>query len=149
MKRKKPSNVEVRIHPAVDYADQEQRIAFLRSGRDYIISTVEGPHSTNTYGTNFVWRQYLRRLTFHAALSYNILTEGQLDSQMINESDHEWLKLYHYLITTTEFVRCKGYPITEVLAMLTLGVHETVYSNLANCIYIYRYTHKHTHLANT
>lgn len=65
-------------------------------------------------------------MTFHAALSYNILTEGQLDSQMVNEGDHEWLKLYHHLITTTEFVRCKGYPITEVLAMLALGVHETV-----------------------
>ena len=126
VKRKKPSNVEVRVHAAEDYARQEQRISFLRSGREFIISTVEGPHSTHTYGANLVWRQYLRRLTFHAALSFNILTEGQLDSQMINENDHEWLKLYHYIITTTEFVRCKGYPVTEVLAMLTLGIHETV-----------------------
>ena len=50
-------------------------------------------------------RQYLRRLTFHAALSFNILTEGQLDAQMLNENDHEWLKLYRYLTTTTELVR--------------------------------------------
>ena len=118
--------MEVRIHAAEDYAHQEQRISFLRSGREFIISTVEGPHSTHTYGANLAWRQYLRRLTFHAALSFNILTEGQLDTQMINENDHEWLKLYHYIITTTEFVRCKGYPVTEILAMLTLGIQETV-----------------------
>ena len=55
-----------------------------------------------------------------------MLTEGQLDSHMINENDYEWLKLYHHIITTTEFVRCKGYPVTEVLAMLTLGIEETV-----------------------
>ena len=126
MKRKKPSNVEVRLYVAEDYAHQEQRIAFLRSGKSFIISTVEGPHSTHTFGTNLSWRQYLRRLTFHAALSFNILTEGQLDSHMLNENDHEWLKLYHYIITSTELVRCKGYPVTEVLAMLTLGVQDTV-----------------------
>ena len=61
-----------------------------------------------------------------------MLTEGQLDSHMMNESDYEWLKLYHYLITTTEFVRCKGYPVTEVLAMLTLGIEETVEGNIRN-----------------
>ena len=126
IKRKRLSSVDISIHSALDYDNQEQRIAFFKSNRNYIISSVEGPHSTNTYGTNLGWRQYLRRLTFHEALAYNILTEGQLDSQMINEGDHEWLKLYHHLITTTEFVRCKGYPITEVLAMLALGVHETV-----------------------
>ena len=63
------------------------------------------------------WKQYLRRLTFHAALSFNMLTEGQLDSHMLNENDYEWLKLYHYIITSTELVRCKGYPMTKVLAM--------------------------------
>ena len=51
---------------------------------------------------------------------------------MINESDYEWLKLYHYIITTTEFVRCKGYPVTEVLAMLTLGVEDTVEGDIRN-----------------
>ena len=117
IKRKRPSSVDTVIYSALDYDNQEQRIAFLKSGKNYIISSVEGLHTTNTYGTNLGWRQYLRRLTFHAALSYNILTEGQLDSQMVNEGDHEWLKLYHHLITTTEFIRCKGYPITEVLAM--------------------------------
>ena len=39
------------------------------------------------------------------------------------ENDYEWLKLYHHIIT--KLVRCKGYPITEVLAMLTLGVSKT------------------------
>ena len=112
MKRKKPSTVEVRLHAAEDYAYQEQRIAFLRSGRDFVLSTIEGPHTTHKYGTNLIWKQYLRRLTFHAALSFNMLTEGQLDSHMINESDYEWLKLYHHIITSTEFVRCKGYPVT-------------------------------------
>ena len=130
VKRKKPSNMEVYIHAAEDYAHQEQRIVFLRSGREFVISTVEGPHSTHIYGSNLVWRQYLRRLTFHAALSFNILTEGQLDAQMLNENDHEWLKLYHYLTTTTELVRCKGYPVTEVLAMLTLGIQPTVEGGL-------------------
>ena len=61
-----------------------------------------------------------------------MLTEGQLDSHMINESDYEWLKLYHYIITTTELVRCKGYPVTEVLAMLTLGIEETVEGDIRN-----------------
>ena len=128
IKRKRPNNVEQYIHSAPDYNGQDQRISFLRStsNRAYIISTVEGPHSTNMYGANLGWRQYLRRLTFHAALTYNILTEGQLDSQMLKENDHEWLKLYHHIITTTELVRCKGYPITEVLAMLTLGVSDFV-----------------------
>ena len=56
VKRTKPSNVEVRIHAAKDYARQEQRISFLRSGREFIISTVEGPHSTHTYGANLAWR---------------------------------------------------------------------------------------------
>ena len=132
MKRKKPSTVEVHLHAAEDYAHQEQRIAFLRSGRDFVISTVEGPHTTHKYGANLIWKQYLRRLTFHAALSFNMLTEGQLDSHMINESDYEWLKLYHYIITTTELVRCKGYPVTEVLAMLTLGVEDTVEGDTRN-----------------
>ena len=132
MKRKKPSTVEVHLHAAEDYAHQEQRIAFLRSGRDFVISTVEGPHTTHKYGTNLIWKQYLRRLTFHAALSFNMLTEGQLGSHMINESDYEWLKLYHYIITTTELVRCKGYPVTEVLAMLTLGVEDTVEGDTRN-----------------
>ena len=132
MKRRKPSTVEVRLHAAEDYAQQEQRIAFLRSGRDFVVSTIEGPHTTHKYGTNLIWKQYLRRLTFHAALSFNMLTEGQLDSHMINESDYEWLKLYHYIITTTEFVRCKGYPVTEVLAMLTLGVEDTVEGDTRN-----------------
>ena len=130
MKRKKPSSVEVRLHAAEDYAHQEQRIAFLRSGRNFVISTVEGPsHHTQ------VWNQpdqYLRRLTFHAALSFNMLTEGQLDSHMLNENDYEWLKLYHYIITSTELVRCKGYPVTEVLAMLTLGVEDTEGGNIRN-----------------
>ena len=72
------------------------------------------------------WKQYMRRMTFHAALTYNICTEGQLDSQMLNANDFEWLKLYHYISTTTELVRCKGYPVTEVLAMLTLGIEQTV-----------------------
>ena len=130
VKRKKPSNVEVYIRAAEDYDHQEQRIAFLRSGKEFVISTVEGPHSTHVYGSNLVWRQYLRRLTFHAALSFNILTEGQLDAQMLNENDHEWLKLYHYLTTTTELVRCKGYPVTEILAMLTLGIQDTVEGGL-------------------
>ena len=85
MKRRKPSTVEVRLHAAEDYAHQEQRIAFLRSGRDFVLSTIEGPHTTHKYGTNLIWKQYLRRLTFHAALSFNMLTEGQLDSHMINE----------------------------------------------------------------
>ena len=130
VKRKKPSNVKTYIYAAEDYAHQEQRIAFLRSGKEFVISTVEGPHSTHVYGSNLVWKQYLRRLTFHAALSFNILTEGQLDAQMLNENDHEWLKLYHYLTTTTELVRCRGYPVTEVLAMLTLGIQDTVEGGL-------------------
>ena len=132
MKRKKPSTVEVRLHAAEDYAHQEQRIAFLRSGRDFVLSTIEGPHTTHKYGTNLIWKQYLRRLTFHAALSFNMLTEGQLDSHMINESDYEWLKLYHHIITSTEFVRCKGYPVTEVLAILTLGIEDTVEGEIRN-----------------
>ena len=132
MKRKKPSTVEVRLHAAEDYAHQEQRIAFLRSGRDFVLSTIEGPHTTHKYGTNLIWKQYLGRLTFHAALSFNMLTEGQLDSHMINESDYEWLKLYHHIITSTEFVRCKGYPVTEVLAMLTLGIEDTVEGEIRN-----------------
>ena len=132
MKRKKPSTVEVRLHAAEDYAHQEQRIAFLRSGRDFVLSTIEGPHTTHKYGTNLIWKQYLRRLTFHAALSFNMLTEGQLDSHMINESDYEWLKLYHHIITSTEFVRCKEYPVTEVLAMLTLGIEDTVEGEIRN-----------------
>ena len=132
MKRRKPSTVEVRLHTAEDYAREEQRIAFLRSGKDFVLSTKEGPHTTHKYGTNLLWRQYLRRLTFHAALSFNLLTEGQLDSHMINESDYEWLKLYHYIITSTEFVRCKGYPVTEVLAMLTLGIEETAEGEIRN-----------------
>ena len=126
IKRKRPNKIDKFIHSALDYSGQEQRISFLKSNRNFVISTVEGPHSTNMYGANLGWRQYLRRLTFHAALTYNVLTEGQLDSQLIKENDHEWLKLYHHLVTTTELVRCKGYPITEVLAMLTLGVSETV-----------------------
>ena len=130
VKRKKPSNVKTYIYAAEDYAHQEQRIAFLRSGKEFVIFTVEGPHSTHVYGSNLVWKQYLRRLTFHAALSFNILTEGQLDAQMLNENDHEWLKLYHYLTTTTELVRCRGYPVTEVLAMLTLGIQDTVEGGL-------------------
>ena len=85
MKRTKPSNVEVRLYVAEDYAHQEQRIAFLRSGRSFVISTVEGPHTTHKFGTNLAWKQYLRSLTFHAALSFNMLTEGQLDSHMLNE----------------------------------------------------------------
>ena len=132
MKRRKPSTVEVRLHAAEDYAHQEQRIAFLRSGRDFVLSTIEGPHTTHKYGTNLIWKQYLTRLTFHAALSFNMLTEGQLDSHMINESDYEWLKLYHHIITPTEFVRCKGYPVTEVLAMLTLGIEDTVEGEIRN-----------------
>ena len=132
MKRRKTSTVEVRLHAAEDYAHEEQRIAFLRSGRDFVLSTIEGPHTTHKYGTNLIWKQYLRRLTFHAALSFNMLTEGQLDSHMINESDYEWLKLYHHIITSTEFVRCKGYPVTEVLAMLTLGIEDTVEGEIRN-----------------
>ena len=132
MKRRKPSTVEVRLHAAEDYAHEEQRIAFLRSGRDFVLSTIDGPHTTHKYGTNLIWKQYLRRLTFHAALSFNMLTEGQLDSHMINESDYEWLKLYHHIITSTEFVRCKGYPVTEVLAMLTVGIEDTVEGEIRN-----------------
>ena len=117
---------------AEDYAHQEQRIAFLKSGRDFVISTVEGPHSTREFGSNLQWKQYVRRLTFYAALPYNILTERQLDSHMLNASEFEWLKLYHYISTSTELVRCKGYPVTEVLAMLTLGVEPTVKGDIRN-----------------
>ena len=109
-----------------NYAHHEQRIAFLKSGRNFVLSSVEGPHSTREFGTNLQWRQYMRRLSFYAALSYNILTDGQLDSHMIGAGEYEWLKLYHYFVTSTELIRCKGYPVTEVLAMLTIGVEETV-----------------------
>ena len=98
VKRKKPSNVEVYIHAAEDYDHQEQRIAFLRSGKEFVISTVEGPHSTHVYGSNLVWRQYLRRLTFHAALSFNILTEGTIgcpDAQRERSRMAEALPLSH------------------------------------------------------
>ena len=124
MKKKRPSSVEVKIHSAEGYAHHEQRIAFLKSGRNFVLSSVEGPQSTREFGMNLRWRQYMRRLTFYAALSYNILTDshmiGQLDSDMIGAGEYEWLKLYHYVVTSTELIRCKGYPVTEVLAMLTL-----------------------------
>ena len=45
VKRKKPSNVEVRVHAAEDYAHQEQRISFLRSGREFIISSSLHTHT--------------------------------------------------------------------------------------------------------
>ena len=48
MKRRKPSTVEVRLHSAEDYAREEQRIAFLRSGKDFVLSIVEGPHTLLT-----------------------------------------------------------------------------------------------------
>ena len=113
MKKKKPSSVEVVIYAAEDYTRAEQRVAFLKAERTYVLSTIEGPHSTREFETNLQWKQYMRRMTFHAALTYNICTEGQLDSQIANE--FEWLKLYHYISTTTELVRCKGYPVTESL----------------------------------
>ena len=94
--------------------------------------SVDGPHSTREVGTNLQWRQYMRRLTFYAALSHNILTEGQLDSHMINSGDFEWLQLYHYIVTSTELIRCKGYPVTEVLAMLTFVIDETVRGDIRN-----------------
>ena len=126
MKKKKPSNVEVVIYAAEDYTHAEQRIALLKADRSFMLSTIEGPHATREFESNLQWKQYMRRMTFHAALTYNICTEGQLDSQMLNANEFEWLKLYHYISTTTELVRCKGYPVTEVLAMLTLGVGDTV-----------------------
>ena len=132
MKKKKPSSVEVVIYAAEDYTHAEQRIAFLKAERLYVLSTIEGPHSTREFETNLQWKQYMRRMTFHAALTYNICTEGQLDSQMLNANDFEWLKLYHYISTTTELVRCKGYPITEVLAILTVGAGDTVPGNIRN-----------------
>ena len=43
------------------------------------------------------------------------------------------MKLYHYnIVTSTELIRCKGYPVTEVLAMLTLGVDETVKGDIGS-----------------
>ena len=54
VKRKKPSNVKTYIYAAEDYAHQEQRIAFLRSGKEFVISTVEGPHSTHIYGSLWI-----------------------------------------------------------------------------------------------
>ena len=123
IKRKRPSSVEVRVHSGDDYAHHEQRISFLRSKRNFMPSSVDGPHLTREVGTNLQWRQYMRRLTFYPAVSYNILTEGQLDSHMINSEDFERLQLYHYIVTYTELIRCKGW-------MLTLGVDETVRGDL-------------------
>ena len=108
MKKKRPSSVEVKIHAAEDYAHHEQRISFLKSGRSFILSSVEGPHSTRQFGTNLHWKQYMRRLTFYAALFCNMLTEGQLDSHIIDAGEYEWLKLYHYIVTSTELIRCNG-----------------------------------------
>ena len=71
----------------------------------------------------------MRRLTFFAALSYSILTEGQLDSHMPNAGEYETLPV---VVTTTELIRCKSYPVTEVLAMLTLGVENTVKGDTRN-----------------
>ena len=62
MKRKKPSTVEVRLHAAEDYAHQEQRIAFLRSGRDFVLSTIEGPHTTHKYGDQFDLETILEKI---------------------------------------------------------------------------------------
>ena len=132
MKKKKPSSVEVVIYAAEDNIHAEQRIAFLKAERVYVLSTIEGPHSTREFETNLQWKQYMRRMTSHAALTYNICTEGQLDSQMLNANEFAWLKLYHYISTTTVLVRCKGYPITEVLAMLTIGAGDTVPGDIRN-----------------
>ena len=134
MKKKKPSNVEVVIYAAEDYTQVEQRIAFLKADRSFVISTIEGPHSTPEFESNLQWKQYMRRMIFHAALTYNICTEGQLDSQMLNANEFEWLKLYHCISTTTELVRCKGYPVTEVLAMLTIGVGDTVRGDIRHSL---------------
>ena len=82
MKKKKPSNVEVMIYAAEDYTQVEQRIAFLKADRSFVISTIEGPHLTREFESNLQWKQYMRRMTFHAALTYNICTEGQLDSHL-------------------------------------------------------------------
>ena len=46
MKKKKPLSVEVVIYAAEDYTRAEQRIAFLKAERMYVLSTIEGPHST-------------------------------------------------------------------------------------------------------
>lgn len=35
-------------------------------------------------------------------------------------------------MASTELVKCKGYPVTEVLAMLTLGIEDTVEGNIRN-----------------
>ena len=43
MKRRKPSTVEVRLHTAEDYAREEQRIAFLRSGKEFRAFHHRGP----------------------------------------------------------------------------------------------------------
>ena len=103
----------------------------ILEGRTFVLSTIEAPHSTREF-SNLQWKQYMRRMTFHAAQTYNICTEGQLDSQMLNANEFEWLKLYHYISTTTELVRCKGCPVKEVLAMLTLGAGDTVPGDIRN-----------------
>ena len=56
--------------------------------------------TTHKYGTNLIWKQYLRRLTFHAALSFNMLTEGQLwfpHDQWERLRMVEALPPYHYV----------------------------------------------------
>ena len=60
--------MEVRLHAAEDYAREEQRIAFLRSGKDFVLSIVEGPHTTHKYGSNSIWKQVFEKIDISCCL---------------------------------------------------------------------------------
>ena len=70
MKRKKPSNVEVRLHVAEDYAHQGQRIAFLRSGQKLRHLHRRGPSHHTQFGTNLTWKTISEKIDLSCCLIF-------------------------------------------------------------------------------
>eukprot|EP00435_Cladocopium_sp_Y103_P041181 s1874_g11.t1 len=90
-----PTGIDRKLEEGKDYKNLDFKAFLLQCGATPVASMSDGPHATNEATSG--WRQYLWRFVFYSSTVFGITTEGIMKTTMLNASDEEWLKLYHYI----------------------------------------------------
>eukprot|EP00435_Cladocopium_sp_Y103_P036703 s3768_g9.t1 len=117
-----PTGIDRKIKKGDDYMNREFQVFLLSCGTNFVCSMSDGPHATKVSTSG--WRQYLRRFVFYASTTFGITTEGTLRTVMLNNSDEEWLKLYHYIMGNTSLPVSQCFALVEAMLVMLGKVRE-------------------------
>eukprot|EP00435_Cladocopium_sp_Y103_P063858 s184_g25.t1 len=111
-----PTGIDRKLEKGKDYKNLDFKAFLLLCGTIQAASMSDGPHATNIATSG--WRQYLRRFVFYASTVFGITTEGTLKTTMLNATDDEWLKLYHYIMGNTSLPVSQCFALVESMLVM-------------------------------